>query len=167
MIQPGVAEYGEPCRECGFGWRQPYEQVLAEHDRIHHGYADAVTAQSYRARIDALAWSVGEYVCHVADNEHIWVERFAALPKMAEPRVAPYDQNALAAARHYPEIPYEAAMGSVRRAHGDFTHAVNALPAAMEFHHPEAGTLTVLGALRVAVHECHHHLWDIRRILAG
>ncbi|MCV7191709.1 DinB family protein [Mycolicibacterium brumae] len=164
MTQPGVEEYGEPCRECGYSWSHSFDELIALHKRVHAGFDKTVRAHTYGARIDELAWSVGEYICHVADNESIWVERFTGLPAMAEPRVAPYDQDALAAARHYPEIPFESAMGAMRRARAAFVSAAYMTPQELTFFHPEPGAITVLDALRLAIHDSHHHLWDVRRI---
>ncbi|RVW01369.1 DinB family protein [Rhodococcus xishaensis] len=97
MTVSGAQEFGDPCRECGYHWKQSFESLMASHSQIHSGLSAAVTERNYRTKIADTAWSVGEYVCHIADNEHIWAERLATAAEMAEPRIAAFEQDALAA----------------------------------------------------------------------
>ncbi|WP_083866404.1 DinB family protein [Mycobacterium liflandii] len=114
-----------------------------------------------------MQWSVGEYICHIADHERIWAERFAGAgsdPSVTP--VAPFDQDRLAAARNYSRIPYASAMWSLHRSYQECNATSDdALRNSAIFGHPERGELTAVDAIRNVVHECHHHLWDINRII--
>lgn len=72
MDRWGAALYGDPCHECGFDWSIDDDEVAAliaryagELSRLLHSAAGA-------EQHPELAWSVGDYVCHVADNLRIW-----------------------------------------------------------------------------------------------
>jgi hypothetical protein len=113
-----------------------------------------------------LGWSVGAYVCHVADNLHIWAERLAGSTAGAGGVVGAYDQDLLAVARGYERIPLAAAKWSLRQAVAELLEVV-ARPGSVEILllHPERGGLTLSDIACATAHDAHHHLWDIHRSL--
>jgi hypothetical protein len=112
-----------------------------------------------------LPWTVGSYVCHVADNLRIWAERLADSAAGGK-GVAPYDENLLAAARRYPHIPLAAAFWSLDRARGDWHAAVAGVPhEGIVVVHSERGEMHLVDVARGIAHDAFHHAWDIRRSL--
>ena len=111
-----------------------------------------------------LSWSVGAYVCHVADNLRIWSERLAGLALGATGPVAGYDPDGLARTRNYERIPLEAALWSLGRAAADWADAiVLATNRQVILEHPDRGPQTVLDVARTNSHDAYHHAWDIQR----
>ena len=101
----GAQTWGEPCRECGFSWDTPADQALATMTTVPARFR-AVTDDATGTETGAgLTWSVGAYVCHVADNLRVFAERLVGVTRSGNPQVAAYDQDELAAARHYADIP--------------------------------------------------------------
>jgi hypothetical protein len=113
-----------------------------------------------------LAWSVTEYVCHVADNLRIWAERLVGIAGGGRPLVAGYDEMALAEARNYPSIPLPAALWSLARSVEDWLATVDRSDAAgVVMVHPERGRLTLAEVMTSNAHDAVHHRWDIERSL--
>lgn len=114
-----------------------------------------------------LSWPVGSYVCHVADNLRIWAERLAGAAAGAK-NVAAYDENVLAEARSYADVPLVAALWSLRRASGDWQAVVGDVPReGVIIIHPERGDMHLEDVARGAAHDAFHHAWDIRRSVEG
>lgn len=167
MTLTGADEFGDPCRGCRYNWTEPAAQIQRTH-RLVHDALDALTVADFNRSGAGLSWSVGEYICHIGDNERIWAERFAAIDAQTRSvSIAPFDQDLLAAARNYNLIGYASGMWSMRRGFDDFTTTSHeAARRSGILRHPERGALPILDAMRTVVHDCHHHLHDIRRILA-
>ncbi|KWX68156.1 DinB family protein [Mycobacterium sp. NAZ190054] len=167
MALTGPEEFGDPCRECGYQWPQTPGDIARIHAQVHQSL-DAITVAQFGRVTAAPLWSVGEYLCHIGDNERIWAERFAALDhRPTAVPIAPFDQDKLAEARNYHLIGYASSMWSLKRAFEDFTETSQAaLRHDATLLHPERGALSALDAVNTVVHDCYHHWWDIRRILA-
>jgi hypothetical protein len=113
-----------------------------------------------------LSWTVGAYVCHVADNLRIWAERVGGAREGAGPAIGPYDENLLAKARGYEFIPLAASQWSLRHAVADYAEALaNVADAGALLVHPERGELTRSDVIHANAHDALHHLWDVRRSL--
>jgi hypothetical protein len=164
----GSQTWGEPCRECGFSWDTPAEQALATMTTVPARFR-AVTDDATGTETGAgLTWSVGAYVCHVADNLRIFAERLVGVSRSGNPRVAAYDQDELAAARHYEDIPLVGAQWSLERAVDDWLSAVAmARAAGATFDHPERGHYQWSDVVTSNLHDALHHEHDIRLILAA
>jgi hypothetical protein len=77
-----------------------------------------------------------------------------------------YDDNLLAAARSYPDIPLGAALWSIERAHGDWEVAVAGVAReGIVVVHRERGEMLLEDIARSVAHDAFHHAWDIRRSL--
>lgn len=162
----GPDTYGEPCRECGYSWTIGLDDALAVVQGIPAAYEAALEDATGTERHPALSWSVGAYVCHVADNLRIWAERLAGVAAGASPEVAAYDENELAAARHYEHVALEGALWSLRRSVGDWLSAVGeARAGSVALHHFARGELELLEVVRMVTHDAFHHAWDVRRTL--
>jgi DinB superfamily len=157
--------YGDPCRECSFAFSATLDDSLAYLSGVSEEYAALLDTATGTERHPELSWTVGAYVCHVADNLHIWAERLAGAAAGVEV-VAPYDQDELAAARSYAEVPLAAALWSLGRGLGDWQAAVTRVPATgVVISHPERGGMDLGDVARAVAHDTHHHAWDIRRSL--
>jgi hypothetical protein len=164
----GVRTFGDPCRECGYGWTLPLDDVLALVGAVPARYREVLAGCDGSERHPDLSWSAVAYVCHVADNLRIWAERLAGLARGAEGPVGGYDENELAAARRYPEVFLGGALWSLERAAVDWqTAVVLAAEAEVVLVHPDRGAMPVLDAARTTAHDAHHHAWDLERIVGG
>lgn len=165
MDQWAGSVYGDPCRECSFAFSTGLEQSLAYLDTVPEEFSALLADAHGTERHPDLSWPVGSYVCHVADNVRIWAERLAGAAT-GESRVAAYDQNLLAAARSYSDVPLAAALWSVGRARGDWQAAVAQVPhEGTVIVHRERGEMQLEDVARSVAHDAFHHAWDIRRSL--
>lgn len=117
------ALYGDPCRECSFAFSTGLDESLAYLAGIREEFSVLLADAQGTERHPDLSWSVGSYVCHVADNVRIWAERLVGSAAGAK-TVGAYDDNLLAAARSYSDVPLAAALWSIGRASGDWQAAV-------------------------------------------
>jgi hypothetical protein len=162
----GVSVYGDPCRECGFSWAVPVPDAISLVSGAPAVYSTLLTDRSGNERYPALTWSVAEYVSHVADNLRIWAERLMGVVEGAPPGVGRYDENELAQARRYRDIPIQAAMWSLTRSVDDWLRAVEASPGSgVVLVHPDRGELTRADVVLANTHDVLHHRWDIQRTL--
>jgi len=163
-----VSLYGDPCRECAYSFSRSLEDALALIDAVPGRFEDLLAGSTGSERHPELAWSVGAYVCHVADNLHIWAERLAGIALGPSPDIAAYDENELAAARVYEGIALAGALFSLERSAADFRVAMAlARKAGAVMRHPERGTLSLTIVARGVAHDAFHHAWDIERTLAA
>jgi uncharacterized damage-inducible protein DinB len=165
MDRWGAALYGEPCRECGFTWTLPEDAAVAIIAELPRAYAQLLSGASGTEQLPELGWSVCAYVCHVADNFRIWAERLAgALAGSAA--IGAYDQDLLATARGYEQIPLAAAQWSLDRSVAEWLDVVVRSDAAStRLVHPERGEMTLLDVALANAHDAVHHQWDIERTL--
>ncbi len=162
----GASVYGDPCRECGFRWTMPPTDAVALVSGLPSDLAGTLAGRSGHERHPELAWSVAEYVVHVADNLRIWAERLMGVVGGASPSVGGYDERDLARARNYRAIPLAAAMWSLTRSVDDWRSAVERAPVTgTVLVHPERGDLTRTDVVLATAHDALHHRADIGRIL--
>jgi hypothetical protein len=160
------ALYGDPCRECAFAFSIGLAESLIYLEGVPDRYADLLVGANGTERHPDLSWSVGSYVCHVTDNLRIWAERLAGSTKGVI-SVAPYDQNLLAQARSYADIPLHGALWALGRGGADWQNAVTMV----EHHHEvvvvhrERGEMGLEDVARGIAHDASHHAWDIHRSL--
>jgi hypothetical protein len=163
----GRAEFGEPCRACGFNWGTPVDEAGETVASAGHRFAARLVGEDGGRRHPDLGWTVTGYVCHVGDSIRVWSERIATVALGSPGAVAPYSQNLLAEARHYDEVDLSAALWSLERAVGDWLAAL-ALVGDRPFtmHHEELGAMSLADVIGIRAHDVTHHAWDIERILA-
>jgi hypothetical protein len=168
MSEWGRTTYGDPCRGCGFRWTITQDDAVASVASTTAALVTLLAGADGSQTHPDRAWSVGAYVCHIADNLRIWAERLAGLAA-GDPRpVARYDQDLLALARHYDGIALAGALWSLEWATREWTDAVALASAAgVTLVHPDRGEQTLLDVTLSNAHDASHHYWDIRRTLEG
>ncbi len=166
MNEWGASEYGDPCRECGFAWTTTLREAREAVAGVPAAYARLLDGASGHERHPDLEWSVGEYVCHVADNLRIWAERLMGVTGGGPAEVGGYDERALAEARGYRTIVLRAARWSLDRSVADWQHAVaRSDDRGLVLIHPDRGALTLADVAVSNAHDAEHHRWDLERSL--
>jgi len=143
----------EACGECGFAWDMPYDEAVATVRDATELVQQACGGVPSHEHAGDLRWSPCEYTWHLADAIRIAAERLWMTIHVPAVRLVCFDEVALAAARHYDELPAAAALWSLTRAVADFDAAVRSAP-------PEPVERTSAVARRVA-HEVWHHAGDM------
>jgi hypothetical protein len=163
-----VVAFGDPCRGCGFSWSISKDRAIAQVSSIPDRLGALLSNTDGSQRHPQLSWSAKAYVFHVADNLRIWGERLAASSAGATDSLAEYDDNLLAKARAYEQLPLQAAMWSLQCSVQCWAEAVElATQSATVLHHPTRGILTVSDVVLGNCHDAHHHEWDIVRTLSS
>lgn len=143
------------------------EDAIRLISNLPSSYAELLAGATGKEQHRDLSWSVGGYVCHVADNLRIWAERLAGVAAGADGAVGVYDNELLATARAYHDIALVAAQWSLGRAVDDWLAAVaNSRTTGAVLVHPERGELTLADVACANAHDASHHRWDIQRSLA-
>jgi hypothetical protein len=73
----GADLYGDPCRECGFGWKLSPARAVASVRAVPGAYAAWLAGATGRERHPDLAWTTAAYVSHVTDNLRWAVDAWA------------------------------------------------------------------------------------------
>ncbi|WP_190232849.1 hypothetical protein [Streptomyces avicenniae] len=163
----GASLYGDPCRDCGFDWSLTPREAVVLVGALPARYAGLVEGLRGDERLPGLAWNVTAYVSHVTDNLRNWAERLAGARLSDAHRVPGYDQDLLANARHYAEIPLAGALWSLRWAAAAWAESVSAaLDAGVVLDHATRGSQSTEDVARNNAHDAVHHAWDIARIVA-
>jgi hypothetical protein len=89
----GADLYGDPCRECGFGWGLSPAQAIAWMRAAPDAYAGRLAGATGRERHPDLAWTTAAYVSHVTDNLRTWAERLAGGYLAGDLEVPGYDPD--------------------------------------------------------------------------
>jgi hypothetical protein len=168
MVENGwwIAEWGDPCRECGFDWSQTPVAAIAAVEELPDRFDALLTDRSGDERAPGATWSAKAYVFHVADNLRIFAERLEGVFAGAPPRLAAYDQDELAAARNYEAMSVQAALWTVRGAVTVWaTAARTSLSRSVTYWHAERGELTAAEITRGPAHDAVHHCLDVTRAL--
>lgn len=159
------ALYGDPCRGCSFVFSTELNESLSYLAGVAEEFSALLEGADGTERHPDLSWPVRSYVCHVADNLRIWAERLAGAAAGAKV-VAAYDENVLAAARSYCDVPLAAALWSLGRARGDWEAALSSVPReGILVVHPQRGDMHLEDVARGVAHDAFHHAWDVRRSL--
>ena len=166
MEKWGAGLYGDPCRECRFGWELSAAEAVASVRAVPDAYAQRLTGATGREGHPDLAWTTAAYVCHVTDNLRTWAERLAGGYLAADVEVPGYDQDLLSQARNYNQVSLAGALWSLRWAVDAWTQSINAaLASGVVLRHATRGAQSAEDVARNNAHDAHHHLWDIDRIL--
>jgi hypothetical protein len=163
----GPDRFGDPCRECGLDWSFDADAAVAMVVGIPDAYESAIGTADGALRHPQLGWPLGGYVCHVADNLHIWAQWLAGAALRNEAAVPGYDEVLLSEARYYTRIPVGGALWQLRQATHSWQQAVAAARAAgVVLAHETRGPQSASDVVRSNAHDAYHHGWDIGRILA-
>jgi hypothetical protein len=162
----GPTTYGDPCRECGYGWSIPVADAVALVAATPDRYAELLRGHDGSEHAAGIEWSAGAYVCHVTDNLRIWAERLAGAALGPARTITPYDTDLLARARRYDAVPLDGALWSLRQAARAWADAVELAGAhGVVLVHPDRGEITAADVARANAHDAHHHAWDLARII--
>ena len=166
MNRWGVSVYGDPCRQCGFRWSTGLEGARAHVAGLPAVYGGILAGATGTERHPDLTWSVGEYVCHVADNLRIWAERLMGVAGedrrwwVATTR-PPWPRPATTRASPWPRR-----LWSLDRSVADWLDAVDRSDSAgVVLIHPDRGGQTLADVVVSNAHDAEHHRWDIERSL--
>lgn len=166
MTQWSIELYGDPCRECEYSWQADLDELIDSMAGYAPLIARVVHDASGTEQLNALKWNVSAYVWHVGDNLRIWAERLMAVAGGGSSNVLAYDENQLAATRHYNESALAAALWSLHFSCVMWSEAVkHARLLGVVLQHSTRGELTSEDVIRANVHDAVHHRWDIERTL--
>jgi RimJ/RimL family protein N-acetyltransferase len=162
----GAALYGDPCRECGWGWPDPAASVEFV-ARVAQEFAEALAGVDGTVRHPDHAWSVTGYVAHVGDNLRQSAERVAGALAGGTLHVSGYDPDVLAAARGYDHLDLPAALWSLRHSADAWVEVLRAaLASDLVLQHAARGEQRAQDVARNNAHDAFHHLHDVRRAVA-
>jgi len=163
MSEWAIGTYGNPCRECGFDWALSRDELISVVSAVPGQIRTLVAGYESSLRPPDLGWSIGSYVCHVADNLRIYAERVGGIVAGSRDPLAPYDQDALAEARQYWRVPLPSSLWSLDRSAQDWCETAALVNDNATVVHPERGQQTALDLMLSSAHDAVHHIWDIRR----
>ena len=167
MEKWGADLYGDPCRECGFGWKLSPAQAVASVRAVPGAYAARLAGATGRERHPDLAWTTAAYVSHVTDNLRTWAERLAGGYLAGDLAVPGYDPDLLSRARHSNEVSLAGALWSLRWAVDAWAQSAEAAWTAPWCCSTRPGRQRAEDVARNNAHDAHHHLWDIDRTLGA
>ena len=151
------------CSECGYLWSldipEAVDLVDGAADRYARLFADGIGSRSE----DPARWSPTAYLWHVVDVLRFGTERLWTLTLDAGSGVPGWDQDALAAIRHYEKLSPAVGLRALQVAAVDWVEAATEAPRSARVEHPVFGTLTTEDSIRRNGHEVHHHALDIQR----
>lgn len=160
----GRQTYGDPCRECGFGWTLSQTEAVAYVRRLPYIYSQLIGDSDGTNRHPDLAWTAGQYVCHVVDNLRIWAERVIAASKGATELIGTYDADMLCVARGYAFVPTQGSLWSLERSCESWVCGIEAASESqLTLRHPQRGLLSLEDVVLSNTHDSYHHAWDIGR----
>ncbi len=159
-----IAEYGSPCRECGFDWSLDPEAVIVQVEALPDRFAALLDGRAGDEIAPGASWSAKAYVFHVADNLRVFAERLEGVAAGGSTALAAYDQDELADARHYDEMSVQSALWALRTSTAAWASATRgALTRPIEYLHAERGLLNAAEITRAPAHDAVHHCWDVTR----
>jgi hypothetical protein len=162
----GPARYGDPCRECGLAWSYTADDAVGMVLGTADDYETIIGSADGSLRHPDLGWTLGAYVCHVADNLHVWAQWLAAAALAGETHVPGYDQTLLGEARAYNRVPVQGALWQLRQAAESWHQAVDlARPRHVVLDHETRGPISADDVVCGNAHDAYHHGWDIGRIV--
>jgi hypothetical protein len=162
----GPVRFGDPCRDCAFAWSLTSEEAIASVLALPDRFSDLIGTSDGFLRHPDLDWTVGAYVCHVADNLHIWAQWLAGAAFAGEDGVPGYEERDLGDARFYTRVPVGGALWLLRQATRPWHDAVTVAQAHdVVLQHASRGPQSVHDVVRSNAHDAFHHGWDIQRIL--
>jgi hypothetical protein len=162
----GPARFGDPCHECGLAWSFTADDAIAMVLGTADAYETAIGSADGSLAHPDLGWTVGGYVCHVADNLQIWAQWLAGAALADEVRVPGYEEAVLGEARFYTRVPLRGALWQLRQATRSWREAVVlARDRRVVLDHETRGPQSADDVVRSNAHDAFHHGWDIRRIV--
>lgn len=149
------------CAICGGDVERPRDTVVGM------AAAPAATEAAFRApgASPAAGWSRSEVAAHLADVEIGLAWRLRQTLAEDEPEIQPFDQDAWAAATHYPERDAEAslrAFAAVRAVNVEIMRRMTGAEWNRKFRHREFGHLPIRALIEHISDHDLQHLGQIR-----
>jgi len=116
---------------------------------------------SVRHRPPAGTWSPTEYLWHVVDVLRFGMERLWMIEIVPGSTVPSWDENELAAFRHYSELSPAVGERALAEVAAAWRPVAEAARPEAAIDHPEYGTLNAADVIRRNAHDVLHHLRDI------
>jgi hypothetical protein len=162
----GPERFGDPCRECRLAWAFTADEAVAMVLGTADSYEQTIGSALGSLRHPDLGWTLGGYVCHVADNLHIWAQWLAGAALHGEVGVPGYEEELLGQARYYERVPVAGALWQLRQATLSWHESVEGARAGgVVLEHETRGPQSAEDVVRSNAHDAFHHGWDIRRIV--
>jgi len=161
----GIRTFGDPCAECRFRWDTDLDTARGLVAEAPVLLAELLRGATGTERHPQLSWSTTAYVAHMSDNLRIFAERIAGVALGGPRSVSAYDEDVLAAVRHYDAISLAAAVWSFEQSVATWLTALDLAPADLTFDHSERGAIDLTDVVQGNAHDVAHHLWDIERSL--
>ncbi len=128
-------------------------------------------AQASIARGGDENWSVVQVLCHLRDAEQFGLERMRKMRDETNPRLASYDQEALAIERNYAATPLSEALAGfikVRKQHLAELEALKSEDWQRTGQHAEQGEITITShTLHLVSHDAIHLAQIARQLRSG
>jgi hypothetical protein len=164
------------CEECGYDWDAGPKQ-LAEHlrivpDRFRAPLTRFLAGENpdrvVRTRPAPAVWSALEYTAHTRDAVAFYDGRVERVLLGDRPQLSPFDADAACADRRYNQQAVTWVLDELHVGCDRLAARITTLdePQWQQVGIGSAGDeRTVLALVRRAVHEGHHHLLDVGRVL--
>jgi hypothetical protein len=163
------------CDECGFDWESPSQELVAELASFGSAYETCLTrllpdedVSVLREKSSPTVWSALEYTAHMRDVVEFYAERISRVLNEEMAQLTPRDFAALAEERSYNLEDPEVVLSQLAEACTS-TSALLSRLTAYQWERAgvgsEGGERTVLLLARRLVHDGHHHLLDVERVL--
>lgn len=150
------------CAECRFDWALPAADAIAIVAGCPGAYEGALAGAAPRPAAADGRWSAGMYLWHVVDVLRIGVERLWTIKLDPDTGIPCWDENGLAAARHYSMLSIKVGLHALLvEAAVDWTSTASTTPLDLTASHDLFGELAAVDIVRRNAHEVHHHLLDI------
>ena len=145
--------------------------ALKSTPEILKGLLSQVTLEQAKAvRGGDENWSVVEVVCHLRDAEEISLQRMETMRDQERPRIAGYDQEALARERNYNEADLHTALNDFidfRNRHITALSALSVEKWERIGEHAQFGEVTIFGhTLHKVSHDANHCAQIARQVLS-
>jgi hypothetical protein len=151
---------------CDFDWNLTEVAIDELVGAAAHRYRALLSSRPNRVDEAVIErWSPRMYLWHVVDVLRLGTERLWQLRVAPSAPMAPWDENALAAARNYSALSTELGLHALGVAASEWIAARAQAPREAFGIHPQRGRLDALVIARSNAHEVHHHELDIRRAL--
>jgi hypothetical protein len=164
------------CSECGYDWdTEPprlVEQLRVFPDRYRTPLTRFLAGEDperlVRTRPAPGVWSALEYAAHTRDALGFYAARVERVLAEHHPRLTPFDFDAASDERRYNELEVTHVVDELGTAADRLAARLEPLDAG-EWQRTAVGSggdeTTIVVLVRRAVHEGHHHLLDIGRVL--
>jgi hypothetical protein len=148
------------CSDCGYGWDKPIEDVIEIVRAAPDLFTSVLSSRSWPPPSEPHEWSATGYLWHLVDILRFGTERLWTIVLAAGTRMPGWDQEVMAANRHYEQLSVAVGLKALQAAASEWVRAANATPMDGSIEHPSLGTLSTEISIRRNAHEVVHHARD-------